>query len=368
MHKKVYLCLIAALLAASMLTACATTQNQNVNGNADEIQNTVEETTVEGENATYDAHEVIEGLELETGVKVALIVKTLTNPFYVAMEEGMEEYVRQDDIATTLQCDNDVAKMLTIAEDVASGGFDIVLITPMNSTDVAPVQAIHESGAIVVVLDTPIMDEGVQYINGSVSTDNFSAGYMCGEAFLRDLEEKKGEIQGTVAIYENPQSLGPKDRIAGFEAAIADYVDAGDIEVVYREVGKGQVDFGLAFMENIMQRFDVGNGGLDAVMALNDPSAQGCANALASAGYDSEDCFVYGVDGSNESLDYIEQGIQTGTSLQYPGMMAARGLAIAYQTLAGIELSDEERFLEISTSYIDRTNCTDYRDFSYIGE
>ena len=117
-----------------------------------------------------------------------------------------------------------------------------------------------------------------------------------------------------------------------------------------------------------MQRFDVGNGGLDAVMALNDPSAQGCANALASAGYDSEDCFVYGVDGSNESLDYIEQGIQTGTSLQYPGMMAARGLAIAYQTLAGVELSDEERFLEISTSYIDKTNCTDYRDFSYIGE
>ena len=116
-----------------------------------------------------------------------------------------------------------------------------------------------------------------------------------------------------------------------------------------------------------MQRFDVTKGELDGVMAMNDPSAQGCGNALASAGYNKEQCFIYGVDGSNESLDYIKQGLQTGTSLQYPGTMAARGLAIAYQKLAGVELTQDECFLEIATTYIDETNCDQYRDFSFKG-
>lgn len=375
MTKKLFALLIVVAMLSMAFVGCANNaateeeggslQEQNA---ANQGENTLEETIIEGEADTYDAHEVIDALDLEEGVKIAFVVKTLTNPFFVAMEEGVKEYTREGDTYVTLQCDNEAAKMLTVAEDAANGGYDIILMTPINSSDIAPIQAAHENGSLVVLLDTTVIDEGLQYVTGTVCTDNYSAGYMCGEAFLKDLEEKYGEIKGTCAIYENPQGLVTKARIDGFEAAIAEYVESGAIEVVYREVGKGQVDYGLTFMETIMQRFDVTNGGLDGVMSMNDPSAQGCANALASAGYDKEQCFVYGVDGSNESLDYIEQGIQTGTSLQYPGMMAARGLAIAYQTLAGVELSDEEKFLEISTSYIDETNCKDYRDFSYIGE
>ena len=290
-----------------------------------------------------------------------------SNPFFVAMEEGVKEYTRDVDTYTTLQCDNEAAKMLTIAEDAANGGYDIILMTPINSGDIAPIEAAYNNGSMVVLLDTTVIDEGLQYVAGTVCTDNFSAGYMCGEAFLKDLEKKYGEIKGTCAIYENPQGLVTKARIDGFEAAIADYVDSGAIKVVYREVGKGQVDYGLQFMETIMQRFDVTKGELDGVMAMNDPSAQGCGNALASAGYNKEQCFIYGVDGSNESLDYIKQGLQTGTSLQYPGTMAARGLAIAYQKLAGVELTQDECFLEIATTYIDETNCDQYRDFSFKG-
>lgn len=336
---------------------------------ANTLEETMEETIIEGEDDTYDAHAVIDSVsgDLKDGLKVAFIVKTLTNPFFVAMEEGVKEYTRPVDTYTTLQCDNEAAKMLTIAEDAANGGYDIILMTPINSGDIAPIEAAYNNGSMVVLLDTTVVDEGLQYVAGTVCTDNFSAGYMDGEAFLRDLEKKYGEIKGTCAIYENPQGLVTKARIDGFEAAIADYVDSGAIKVVYREVGKGQVDYGLQFMETIMQRFDVTKGELDGVMAMNDPSAQGCGNALASAGYNKDQCFIYGVDGSNESLDYIKQGLQTGTSLQYPGTMAARGLAIAYQKLAGVELTQEECFLEIATTYIDETNCDQYRDFSFKG-
>lgn len=356
--------------AATTDDGAATANNSATKpANTAQLENTKEETIIEGEDNEYDAHAIIDGVsdQLEDGLKIAFIVKTLVNPFFVAMEEGVKEYTRDVDTYTTLQCDNDAAKMLTIAEDAANGEYDIILMTPINSGDIAPIEAAYNNGSMVVLLDTTVVDEGLQYVAGTVCTDNYTAGYMCGEAFLKYLEEKHGEIKGTCVIFENPQGLVTLARITGFEDAIADYVASGDIEVLYREVGKGQVDTGLAFMETVMQRFDVGAGALDGVMAMNDPSAQGCASALQAAGFDKDDCAVYGVDGSNESLDYIAQGIQAGTSLQYPGTMAARGLAIAYQKLAGVELTDDECFLEIATSFIDASNCDQYRDFSFKG-
>ena len=378
MTKKLFALLMVVAVLCMAFVGCKKADDNNgapattnaAAANANAAENTKEETMIEGEDDTYDAHEVIDGVsdKLEDGLKIAFVVKTMTNPFFVAMEEGVKEYTRDVDTYTTLQCDNEAAKMLTIAEDAANGGYDIILMTPINSSDIAPIEAAYNNGAMVVLLDTTVIDEGLQYVAGTVCTDNYDAGFKCGEAFLKYLEEKNGEIKGTCVIYENPQGLVTKARIDGFEAAIKEYVDNGAIEVLYREVGKGQVDTGLQFMETVMQRFSVADGALDGVMAMNDPSGQGCANALASAGFTSEDCAVFGVDGSNESLDYIKEGIQKGTSLQYPGMMAARGLAIAYQKLAGVELTDEECFLEISTSYIDASNCDDYRDFSYIGK
>lgn len=376
MTKKLFALLIVVAMLAMAFVGCGAKEEGASNAEvmqeaANQNENTVEETIIEGDADTFDAHEIIDALELEGGLKIAFIVKTLTNPFFVAMEDGVREYVREEDTWTTLQCDNEAAKMLTVAEDAANGGYDIILMTPINSSDIAPIEAAYNNGSMVVLLDTTVVDEGIQYCAGTVCTDNYMAGYMCGEAFIEDMMEKYGEVKGQVVLFENPQGLVTKARIDGFEAAIAEYVESGDIEIAYREVGKGQVDTGLVFMETVLQRFTEvgkGEGSLVGVMSMNDPSAQGCANALDQAGYTAEDCFIYGVDGSNESLDYIANNMQRGTSLQYPGMMAARGLAIAYQKLAGVELTDEECFLEISTSYIDAENAADYRDFSYIGE
>jgi ribose transport system substrate-binding protein len=376
MTKKLFALLMVVAMLAMAFVGCGAKEEGQTNAEvmqeaANQNENTVEETIIEGDDDNFDAHAIIDALELEGGLKIAFIVKTLTNPFFVAMEEGVREYVREEDTWTTLQCDNEAAKMLTVAEDAANGGYDIILMTPINSSDIAPIEAAYNNGSMVVLLDTTVVDEGIQYCAGTVCTDNYMAGYMCGEAFIEDMMEKYGEVKGQVVLFENPQGLVTLARIQGFEDAIADYVESGDIEIAYREVGKGQVDTGLVFMETVLQRFTEvgkGEGSLVGVMSMNDPSAQGCANALDQAGYTADDCFIYGVDGSNESLDYIANNMQRGTSLQYPGMMAARGLAIAYQKLAGVELSDEECFLEISTSYIDAENAADYRDFSYIGE
>ena len=374
MNKKLFALLMVVAMLCMAFAGCGNKEAgeaadgaTDANGSLTMEANTVEETIIEGEDDSYDPAAIIESLkdDLADSYKVCFLVKTLVNPFFVAMENGVKEYVRDCDTWTTVQCDNDASQMLTKAEDVANADYDIILMTPINSSDIAPIKAAYDNGSMVVLLDTTVVEEGLQYVAGTVCTDNYSAGRMDGEAFVKILEEKYGEVKGTCVLYENPQGLVTLARIQGFEDVIAEY---DGIEILYREVGKGQVDTGLAFMENVLQRYDVGKGELDGVMSMNDPSAQGCANALQQAGYTAEDCAIFGVDGSDESLAYIEKGIQMGTALQYPGTMAARGLAIAYQKLAGVELTDEECFLEISTTYIDKTNYQDYAGYAYIGD
>ena len=147
MTKKLFALLMVVAMLCMAFVGCGAkeateeTTTQTAQESANSLENTMEETIIEGEGDDYDAHAIIDGVsdKLEDGLKVAFIVKTLTNPFFVAMEEGVKEYTRDVDTYVTLQCDNEAAKMLTVAEDAANGGYDIILMTPINSSDIAPI-------------------------------------------------------------------------------------------------------------------------------------------------------------------------------------------------------------------------------------
>lgn len=370
MTKKLFALLVVVAMIFS-LGACAKTAAPAAETTADAPKEstssgevaTVEETTIEGEDE-FDAVAEIAKIEgLEDGYQVAFLVKTLTNPFFVAMQEGVKEAVRDVDTWQTYECQNDASVMLTQAENIVSSGYDVCLLTMINSSDVSILQQLSDAGCLVVLLDTLCTDDGFSYITASVCTDNYAAGYACGEAFCDLLTEKYGEPKGTCVIFENTQGTVTVERINGFEDACK---DLGTVEVLYRENGKGQIDAGLEFMEKVLNLYTAED--LDGVMSMNDPSAQGCASAIKSAGYKPGDIMVFGVDGSDESIAMIKEGYQTGTSLQYPGTMATRGLYMAYKVLAGGTLSDDEKFLQISTTYINSDNCDDYSAFSYIGK
>lgn len=359
MVKKLFALLVVVALIFS-LGACAktattddgattseTTTDSNKDAGTAKVE--LEETEITGEDDSVDYVAEIDALEGLDAQNVCFLVKTLVNPFFVAMEEGVKDAVRDIDTYTTVECQNDASVMLQQAESVANGGYDVCLLTIINSSDISIIQQMQEKGIMVILLDTLCVTDGLQYCAGSVVTDNYMAGYYDGEAFVKLLEED-GKTEATYAVFENPSGTVTAQRIQGFEDACAEATDV-KIECVYRETGSGQIDAGLKFMENVLQVYNADT--LDGVMSMNDPSAQGCANALKSAGYEPGEIYVFGVDGADETLEKIGEGYQTGTSLQYPGTMARAGLLIAYRQILGEEVPDDEKWLKISTTYID---------------
>ncbi|MGI6005124.1 MAG: substrate-binding domain-containing protein, partial [Christensenellales bacterium] len=240
---------------------------------------------------------------------------------------------------------------ITKSEDIATAGYDVCLITPIDFEGVAgPLRTLRDAGVITVLVDSLAKD--MSLADASSVSDNFQAGVLAGEACAKDLEEKYGEVKGKIAIFENTTSPPVRDRVAGFESVI-NTTNYPNIEIAIRENGKGQIDTGMDAMDNFLQAVP----DLDAVFSMNDPSAQGCANAIEAAGKTGE-IFVYGVDGSDASKEFIKAGKQNGSSAQFPITMGQEAVILSYKLLAGETLDNPH--IKIPCEWIDASNVEQY--------
>jgi ABC-type sugar transport system substrate-binding protein len=115
-------------------------------------------------------------------VGVSLIVKTTTNPFFVAMQEGAKAAAAEHGVELTMaagKADGDEDTQIQAIENAISRGDDGILIT-LNGPGVedALIRA-RDAGLYVIVLDTPPSDPEAGDI--TFATDNLAAGQRIGE-------------------------------------------------------------------------------------------------------------------------------------------------------------------------------------------
>src|SRR3712207_1688518 len=92
-------------------------------------------------------------------VKVGLITKTETNPFFVKMKEGADKEAKAK--GATLQSaagkfDGDNASQVTAIENMVASGVKGILITPSDTKAIVPaIEKARAKGVLVIALDTP---------------------------------------------------------------------------------------------------------------------------------------------------------------------------------------------------------------------
>ncbi|WP_235843553.1 substrate-binding domain-containing protein, partial [Cellulomonas algicola] len=98
------------------------------------------------------------GSDGDDNVAVSLIVKTTTNPFFVAMQEGAQQAADAEGVDLTLAAgreDGDEDTQIQAIENAISQGQDGILITPNGPAVVDAVERAREAGLYVIALDTP---------------------------------------------------------------------------------------------------------------------------------------------------------------------------------------------------------------------
>lgn len=96
-------------------------------------------------------------------VKVGLITKTDTNPFFVKMKEGAEKAAKENGAQLSTAAgkfDGDNAGQVTAIENMVAAGVKGILITPSDSKAIVPaIEKARAKGVLVIALDTPTEPE-----------------------------------------------------------------------------------------------------------------------------------------------------------------------------------------------------------------
>ena len=120
------------------------------------------------------------------------------------------------------------------------------------------------------------------------------------------------------------------------------------MEILDTQECKGTAEGGRPVMVDMLGRFP----NLNAVFAINDPSALGAISALESAGK-LNDVTVVTVDGSKEGIAAIKAGKLLSTSAQFPAEIGKVAAEKMYEHLEGKSV---EKDIKIRVELVTKEN------------
>jgi len=264
-------------------------------------------------------------------IKIGLITKTETNPFFVKMREGAQAKAEELGVELLFAAgsfDGDNEAQVTAIENMVAAGVQGILIVPSDTTAIVPViQRAREAGVIVIALDTPTAPEDAT--DALYATDNFQAGVLIGQW----ARAKFGDQPAKIALLNlNPGVTVGDLRRDGFLEGFGISID--DPQVVCQQDTQGDQAKGQAAMENCL----AANPDINLVYTINEPAAFGAYRAIEDAGLQDEITIV-SVDGGCAGVSGVLDGRIDATSQQYPLLMASLGVENIVAAVQGAEFA-----------------------------
>jgi ribose transport system substrate-binding protein len=266
---------------------------------------------------------------------VALVVKTLNNPFFIEMQRGAEEAAKKAGVTLLVQAADreiDVERQMQIIENLIERKVDALCIAPSGSREIVPVIVKANQAKIpVLIVDTRADEKALEAAGGKIATfigsDNYDGGKLAG-AFL---VEKLGG-KGNVAVLEGIPGHETGDaRLRGFREAIA---KAPGMKIVASQPANWERDQGFNVAQNILQA----HPDVNALFACNDLMALGATEAIAAAGKAGK-IVVVGFDAQPEARAAIQRGTMAATIAQFPARMGATAIENAAKLLRGEKIA-----------------------------
>ncbi|WP_192036740.1 ribose ABC transporter substrate-binding protein RbsB [Halomonas sp. YLGW01] len=253
--------------------------------------------------------------------RIALVVSTLNNPFFVTLQEGAERQAEAlGHELIVLDSGNDAARELSNVEDALSRDIDLLLMNPTDSD--AAVSSVRSANARNVPVITLDRSANGGRVASHIASDNVAGGTLAG-GYIAERLGGEGQV---VQLEGVPGASATRDRGEGFMTAVE---AAPGIELVASQPANFNRTEGLNVMENLLQA----HPGIQAVFAQNDEMALGAQRALQAGGND--EVILVGFDGTDAGIQAVEDGIMAATIAQRPALIGALGIKTADALLKG---------------------------------
>ncbi len=278
---------------------------------------------------------------------IGLTVQAISNPFFVAIQNGAQAEAKKIGATVDLQdANHDIGRQSDQMDNFIQKRVDLILLNAVDSVGIAPaVKRAVDAGIPVVAVDVGA-DGGVA---ATVASDNVDAGRQACK-YLAD--RLKG--QGKIALVDGPPVTAVTDRVKGCKEVLA---QNQGLKVVATQVGTGDRDKGLELGTGIL----TANPKLDAVFAINDPTALGVELAAKQA--KRSDFFIVGVDGSPDAVTSLKsKGLFTATSAQSPYTLATTAVQIGEKIVAGEKISQTS--VKVPVNLVTQDNVSSYKGWT----
>ena len=278
------------------------------------------------------------------GDKVALLVSTLNNPFFVDLRDGAQAAAK--DLGVDLMvsdAQNDSSTQQNQAQNAQSQGAKAVIINPVDSDAASPAVApLLSSNLPVISVDRSVTGEDV---TSHIASDNVAGGAQAADELAKAVGEK-GKV---IILQGTPGAASTRDRGDGFKKEIKKY---SGIEVVAEQTANFDRAEALDVTTNLMQS----NPDVVGIYAENDEMALGAIQSLGSkAGVDVK---IFGFDGTEDGHKAVSNGTMVGTIAQQPKELGKKAVEAAVKAIKG-ESVEKTESIEVKT--VTKGNVADFQ-------
>lgn len=266
---------------------------------------------------------------------VGLVMKTLTNPFFIDMEQGARQAERELGIKLVVKTgsqETSIEQQITLIYGLIDAGVDAIVVAPADSRElVRPLAEAQAAGIAIVNVDNPL-DPAVMASLGVtnvplVTVDNEQGGYLSAQYLARQVTEPAEAV-----ILEGIRSAqNAEDRKQG---ALRAFAENPLITLVAMESANWKIDEGYTVAAQLFDQYP----NIKVVFAANDMMALGVIEYLKDRGHD--DVLVAGYDALAEVEEPLRSGRLLATIDQQAALQGYTAIQLAVDMVKGNAVPD----------------------------
>jgi ribose transport system substrate-binding protein len=289
-----------------------------------------------------DGEQASAGAEKSEPVRVAVVMASLDNDFYVAQKAGVEEEAaKQPDAEVSVSAGrqrSSTDEVIGLIEDAMAKGVDAIAVNGSDTKPLLPVlERVLAEKIPLVLFDAPAEDLKGRY-TAYIGTDN-RAGGEAGGQWLAEAMPEGGRLGVLLCVAGHPVTTA---RLEGFKSGLGD--------VPFKIVATADAECDRAKGRKVMEDMISAHPDLDAVFSTSDSHTLGALSALEAAGKDPE--FV-SFDAQPEAVKAIQAGKVLDASVAWSArtigseavkaaVAAARGEPVEPETMVPVTVVDAE--------------------------
>ncbi|MCU0523706.1 MAG: sugar ABC transporter substrate-binding protein [Elainella sp. Prado103] len=234
---------------------------------------------------------------------IALVMKTLTNPFFVEMEKGARRAEAELGIrliVKTAAQETSIEQQIGIIEDLIAAEVNAIVIAPGDSTELIPVlKKAQDAGITLINIDNrlnPSRSAELGLLNVPFISVNNEQGAYLSAKFISDQIRTPTQVVILEGIRTAQNAIDRK------QGALRAFREDPNIDVVATETAHWKVDEAYEVTRRLFAKYP----NIGAIFCANDMMALGALRYLKET--DRQNILVAGFD----ALEEAKQAIRTG--------------------------------------------------------